>query len=80
MYKVTVKTRGKDSKAVLGARYCFTKRSVISLATTFTVSKCEFEIEKLVRCHGDIFCWSAFDVSWKIWEKIEKALDNEPEE
>ena len=80
MYRVTVKTRGKDNNAVLGARYCFTKRSVVKLAVTFSEAECEFEVEKFVRCHGDIFSWSRADVSWKIWEKIEEALDKEPEE
>ena len=80
MYKVTVKTRGKYDNAALGARYCFTKRSVVGLAVTFTTMECEFEVEKLVRLHGDIFSWSTADVNEKIWEKIEEALDNEPEE
>lgn len=80
MYRVTVKTRGKHNNAVLGARYCFTKRSAINLAVTFTRAECEFEVEKLVRLYGDVFAWSAADVSWKVWEKIEKALDNESEE
>lgn len=80
MYKVTVKTRGKYDNAVLGARYCFTKRSAINLAVTFTRMECEFEVEKLVHLHGDVFAWSTADVSWKVWEKIEEALDNEPEE
>ena len=80
MYRVVVKSRGKYNNATLGARYCFMKRSVISLAITFTILECEFEVEKLVRLHSDIFSWSSADVSKKIWEKIEEALDNEPEE
>lgn len=80
MYRVVVKSRGKHNNAVLGARYCFTKRSVIELAVTFKVLECEFEVEKLTRLHGDIFAWSTADVSWKVWEKIHKALDNEVEE
>lgn len=80
MYKVTVKTRGKYNNATLGARYCFTKRSVAGLAVTFTRMECEFEVEKFIHCHGDVFAWSTADVSWKIWEKIDKALDKEPEE
>ncbi len=80
MYRVIVKSKGKHNNAIPGARYCFTKRSVIGLAVTFTRAGCEFEVEKLIHLHGDIFCWSATDVSWKIWEKIHKALDNEAEE
>lgn len=80
MYRVTVKTRGKHNNAVLGARYCFTKRFAINLAVTFTRAECEFEVEKLVRLYGDVFAWSTADVSWKVWEKIEETLDNESEE
>ena len=80
MYRVVVKSRGKHDNASLGARYCFTKHSVIELAVAFTEFECEFEIEKLVRLHGDIFSWSTADVSEKIWDKIEEALDNEVEE
>lgn len=80
MYKVTVKTRGKHNNAILGARYCLTKRSVIGLAVTFESHECEYEIEKFVRLYGDVFSWSTADVGEKIWEKIEEALDKEPEE
>ena len=80
MYRVVVNSRGKHNNAALGARYCFTKRSVIKLVTTFTKEECEFEVEKLTRIHGDIFSWSNAEVSWKIWDKINEALDNEPEE
>lgn len=77
MYRVVVKSEGKHNNAVLGARYCFTKHSVIKLAITFARAECEFEVEKLIRIHRDIFSWSADEVSWKIWEKINEALDNE---
>ena len=79
MYRVVVKSRGKNNNATLGARYCLTKRSVIDLAVTFESCKCEYDIEKFVRIHGDIFGWSDA-IDEKIWEKIDKALDNEPEE
>ena len=80
MYRVVVKSKGKHNNVIPGARYCFTKRSVVSLAVTFTKMECEFEVEKLVHLHGDIFCWSTSNISWKIWEKIHKAIDNEVEE
>lgn len=80
MYRVVVKSRGKHNNASLGARYCFTKRSVIELAVTFTEFECEFEIEKLVRLHGDIFSWNAADVSEKIWDKIYETLEEEGED
>ena len=77
MYRVVVKSRGKHNNAVLGARYCFTKRSVINLAVSFESFECEYKVEKFVRLHDDIFAWSETGVSEKIWEKISEALDNE---
>lgn len=79
MYRVVVTSRGKDNKVTLGARYCLTKRSVIDLAVSFELLECEYEIEKFVRIHGDIFAWSDA-IDEKIWEKIDEALDNEVEE
>lgn len=60
MYKVIVKSSGKHNNVVLGARYCLTKRSANKLAKTFTSCECDFDMYKLVRIHGDIFCWSFF--------------------
>ena len=79
MYRVVVKSRGKHDNVALGERYCFTKRSVISLATTFELCECEYDIEKFVRIHGDIFGWSDV-IDEKIWGKIDEALDNRSEE
>lgn len=79
MYRVVVKTRGKHGNVVLGARYCFTKRSVIGLAVLFESCECKYDIEKFVRIHGDIFGWSDA-IDEKIWDKIEEALGDEPEE
>jgi hypothetical protein len=79
MYRVVVTSRGKDNNVTLGARYCLTKRSAISLAVTFETCECEYDIEKFVRIHGDIFAWSDA-IDEKIWEKISEALDNEVEE
>ena len=78
MYRVVVKSRGKDNNVTLGARYCLTKRSVVNLAATFESCECEYDIEKFVRIHGDIFCWSDA-IDEKIWGKIDEALDNEIE-
>lgn len=78
MYRVVVKSRGKHNNVVLGARYCLTKRSVIGLAVRFESCECEYDIEKFVRIHGDIFYWSDA-IDEKIWEKIDEALDNEVE-
>lgn len=79
MYRVVVKSRGKDNNVVLGARYCLTKRSAIGLAVTFESCECEYDIEKFVRIHKDLFCWSDV-IDEKIWEKIDEALDKEVEE
>jgi hypothetical protein len=79
MYRVVVTSRGKDNNVTLGARYCLTKRSVIDLAVTFETCGCKYDVEKFVRIHKDVFCWSDA-IDEKIWEKIGEALDNESEE
>lgn len=80
MYRVVVKSKGKYNNVVPGARYCLTKRSVIDLAVTFDLSECDYEIEKFVRLHDDIFAWSGSGVSEKIWDKIYEILEGEEEE
>lgn len=80
MYRVVVKNRGKYNNVVLGARYCFTKRSVISLAVRFVQSGCVFEVEKFIHLHSDIFIWSDSAVNEKIWDKIYEILEGEDED
>lgn len=80
MYRVVVKSKGKYNNVVLGARYCFTKRSVIELATTFAQNECEFDVEKFIRIHSDIFTWSDSGVSEKIWDKIYEIQEGEDED
>ena len=80
MYRVVVKSRGKYNNAVLGTRYCFTKRSVIELAVKFAQKECEFDVEKFVHIYRDIFTWSGFGVSEKIWDKIYENLEGEDED
>ena len=75
MYRVVVKSRGKFNNIVLGARYCLTKRSVIELAVMFAKVECEFDVEKFIRIHSDIFAWSNSGVSEKVWDKIYKTLE-----
>ena len=71
MYQVTVKSKGKHNNTVLGSRYCFTRRSAIDLITTFIKGESDFCVEKLIRVHGDIFCWSSnTDALNKIWDKL----------
>ena len=77
MYRVVVKSRGKYNNIVPGARYCFTKRSVIDLAVMFARVECEFDVEKFIRIQGDVFAWSDSKVSEKIWDKIYKILEGE---
>lgn len=75
MYRVVVKSRGKYDNASLGARYCFTKRSVINLAAHFIAEECECEVEKFIRIHHDIFCWSSVEVTPNVWDKIYGAAE-----
>lgn len=77
MYRVVVKSRGKYNNIVLGARYCFTKHSVIDLAVMLARVECEFDVEKFIRIYGDVFTWSNSGVSEKIWDKIYKILEGE---
>ena len=77
MYRVVVKSRGKYNNIVLGARYCFTKRSVIELAVMFAQVECEFDVEKFIRIQGDVFAWSDSEDNKKIWDKIYKILEGE---
>jgi hypothetical protein len=75
MYRVVVESRGKYNNAVLGARYCFTKRSTVSLAAGFMEMECDCKVEKFVRLHHDIFSWSAVEVGPDIWDKIYEACE-----
>lgn len=75
MYRVVVKSRGKYNNAILGARYCFTKRSIVSLASTFMANECECSVEKFVHLHRDIFSWSDVEVGSDVWERIYDALE-----
>ena len=75
MYRVIVKSRGKYNNVALGERYCFTKRSIVSLASKFIAVECDCKVEKFVRLHRDIFCWSDVEVGSKIWDRIYRALE-----
>lgn len=75
MYRVIVTSKGKYGNTMLGARYCFRKKSAAHLIVTFTKSGCEFVVERLVRIRGDIFCWSGDDISAKIWNMVYDMLD-----
>ena len=75
MYRVVIKSRGKYNNIVLGARYCLTRRSVINLAVSLESLECEFDVEKFIRIHGDIFTWSDTEVSEKIRDKFYETLE-----
>lgn len=57
MYKVTVNTSGKYDNVVLGARYCFTRKTAIRLANLFFETDCGVTIAKFVHL-GYSFVWS----------------------
>lgn len=74
MYRVVVKNGGKYNNVMLGARYCFTKRSIVSLASQFMANECECSVEKFVRLHSDIFAWSDVEVGSDVWGRIYDAI------
>lgn len=75
MYRVIAKDSGKYGNIVLGARYCFRKKSAAQLVALFTEVGCDFTIEQLVRTSKDIFCWSDCNISGKIWCMVNDILD-----
>lgn len=75
MYRVVVESKGKYNNAALGARYCFTKRSIVSLASHFLSMECECKVEKFVRLHHDIFSWSDVEVGSNVWDRIYDAIE-----
>lgn len=68
MYRIIIKSSGKFNNARLGSRYCLTKKSAIHLINLFTKSECEIKVEKFVRLHADIFCWTDDDENDKVFE------------
>jgi hypothetical protein len=84
MYRVVVKSKGKYNNVTMGARYCLTKRSAVRLAALFQSSECDYTVEKFTRLHNDIFSWSENEIGENFWEKmwdiVEKDLDNSDEE
>lgn len=58
MYRINVLTRGRFNNVKRGSRYCFCKKSAIEMIDTFMNARCEITVEKLIRIHGDIFCWN----------------------
>lgn len=58
MYRINVLTCGKYHNVRGGFRYCFTKKSAIDMINTFMNAGSEITVEKLIRIHRDVFCWS----------------------
>lgn len=75
MYRVVVKSKGKYNNIVPGARYCFRKKSAAYLIALFTMSECDFTIERFIRISGDTFCWSDSEISDKVWDMVDDILD-----
>ncbi len=75
MYRVVVTNRGKYNNAMVGARYCFTKRSLVNLVADFMSIGYDCEVERFVRIRKDVFCWSEAEVGSAIWDRIDAALD-----
>lgn len=65
MYKVTVNTSGRGNIVVLGARYCFTRKTAIKLANLFLGYNCDITIAKFIRC-DNVFVWSNSWIETKI--------------
>ena len=69
MYRIKITSK---SHLVPEYRYCFTKKSAMSLISIFIKFGCGVRVEKLIRLHHDIFCWSdeeddkVFDYFYKI--------------
>lgn len=80
MYRVTVTSKGKYGNTMLGARYCFRKKSAANLIALFTMNECDFTAEKFIRISGDTFCWSDNYISDKIWDMVDDILRAEEEE
>lgn len=75
MYCVTVLSAGKYGNVKLGKRYCFTKKSAKGLIDTFTDAKCDFVVEKLIRIHSDVFCFSDYDEDDEVFEHYYDKTD-----
>lgn len=67
MYRIKVLSNGVYHNVEKGNRYCFFRKSAISLANSFSKAKCDIVIEKLVGL-GDNFFWSDAFEDTKICE------------
>ena len=80
MYRIIVRTNGKYHNVMTGYRYCLTKKSAKSLIDTFIDAGCEIGIEKFIRLHHDVFCWSSYDEDSVLRYYDDKMWELEEEE
>lgn len=67
MYKILVTSTGKYNNAVLGERYCFSKRQAEELVDLFINSGCTLKAYKFTRICAGVYCWrSILEVSEEI--------------
>lgn len=57
MYKVNVKSDGKNHSVVPGERYIFSKRNAKRTITLFLDYGCEVEVTKFLKC-GSCWMWT----------------------
>ena len=60
MYRINVKSSGKDHNVALGYRYCFRKKTAKDLIDLFSECESDFTVEKLIRLTADIFYWTDY--------------------
>lgn len=81
MYRFTIKSAGKYHNVALGTRYCLTKKTAKDLIDLFYVkSGCDLVVEKLIRIHPDVFCWSdyeEYDSVFKFFDEVWKEDEEE---
>lgn len=77
MYRINILSDGKHHNVVLGYRYCFRKKTAMRLIDTFLKFKCNITVHKLVRLHGDIFCWADEDVGDKVFDYYDEKREED---
>ena len=61
MYRINILSDGKYHNVTLGARYCLTKKSAKGMIDNFADAECDFTVEKFIRIHDDVFCFTDWD-------------------
>ena len=68
MYRINVITDGKYHNVIPGYRYCLRKKDAFRLIDDFFEANCNFEVEKFIRIHSTVFCWSNCDEEDKVFQ------------